>query len=217
MELLTKMMALAVALQATTALAQTPFHVPEKKAEAAAASTTASKRVNVSIVSATIGPCKADGKKWDGIGNAPAGAAAQIAKLLLDDNPYTGIAQALAGITMASTDKPDPYGFVEVAVDGEFKPNLKRNLYPDGKIVKDTFTPQFPTNEWRAIPLDRGTRFRVTLIDKDIAQDDPIGTVEINDRDLRAALEAEKVYQVKVADQSQNQVLFIGLSVREAK
>ena len=42
---------------------------------------------------------------------------------------------------------------------------------------------------------------------------DPIGVAEINYEDVVAALESEQVYQVKVADQTDNQLLFVGISV----
>ena len=56
-------------------------------------------------------------------------------------------------------------------------------------------------------------RLRVTVIDEDLWEDDPIGVAEINYDDVVAALEAGEVYQVKVAEQTQNQLLFVGISV----
>jgi hypothetical protein len=41
----------------------------------------------------------------------------------------------------------------------------------------------------------------------------PIGVAVINFQDIQKALEEQKIYQVPVADQTENQILFIGIEV----
>ena len=50
-------------------------------------------------------------------------------------------------------------------------------------------------------------------MDKDIPSDELMGVCEINEQDLIAALLAQNVYQLNVAEQTKNQLLFLGISV----
>jgi len=191
------------------------------------------KTVSVEVLSALIGPSKVDGSKWDGIGHVKPEVQQQVQRIAAQKvvalaglavgvaaAPYTAAVSLMSGIGtsfLSKEDKPDPYGTVEVAVDNEYQPAMKRDLYPRGGFEKDTFMPSFPDGAFQRIPLKKGTRFRVTLWDKDLTKSDFIGKAEITYDDLVAALNAGKIYQVMVADQTQNQLLFIGIAVRPAK
>ncbi|MBS2033074.1 MAG: hypothetical protein JST54_34695 [Deltaproteobacteria bacterium] len=185
------------------------------------------KFVRVEILSALVGPCKVDGTKWDGMGKCDAGAQDKIAKLLPSKmaalaaaasglNPAGAATTILASVStgvLAKEDKPDPYGIVEVAVGDDWKSDLKFGLLSEKKPAKDNFAPEFPPHEVK-VPLEKGTRFRVQMFDKDLTKSDDIGRAEIGYDDLVAALNAGKIWQVPVADQTQNQLLFIGIEVR---
>ncbi len=185
--------------------------------------------VTVEILNALIGPCKADGTKWDGIGHCDKKAQSQMTQLtsqqvvgavLKNFNLYgqaAAIMQGMGGSILSKEEKPDPFGTVEVCTDNEFHPDLKHNFFPKGVFLKDTYTPDFPNYEFKQIPLNKGTRLRITLWDKDLTKDDFIGKAELTYDDLVAALKAGKIFQVMVADQTQNQLLFVGISVRPGK
>jgi hypothetical protein len=64
------------------------------------------------------------------------------------------------------------------------------------------------------VPLSEGTRIRVQLVDDDEPlDDDQMGIFEINYKDFVAALEAQQVHHVNVAEQTNRQILFVGIAV----
>jgi hypothetical protein len=117
---------------------------------------------------------------------------------------------------MSGLDKPEPFGIVDVAVNGQYIPKLEACLFRScSKGLERTYTPIFNLPAYQNVPLEEGTRFKVTLYSKNriVPKPSPIGVVVINSKDLQKALDAEKIYQVSVADQTQNQILFIGIEV----
>lgn len=58
-------------------------------------------------------------------------------------------------------------------------------------------------------------RVRLSLLDEDLVNHDAIGVVELNAWDLDAAVKANQVFHVRVDDQANGQVLFVGISVRQ--
>jgi hypothetical protein len=56
-------------------------------------------------------------------------------------------------------------------------------------------------------------RILVELWDDDLVNDDPIGAAEINSTDLMDALVAQQKFYVRVDDQTEGQLLFLGISV----
>jgi hypothetical protein len=172
-------------------------------------------KVSIAIVNATVGPVKFGNKSWDCCAKVPADMGVRVAKLLLATvAPQEELAALVAAPFLAGEAAPDPFGWADVAINGEYVPRLRHSFFPPGQCKRNTFTPIFPSFEWRDIPLDAGTRIKVTLFDKDLVKNDDIGVAEINHADLVAALRAQKIYQVKVAEQTQNQLLFVGISVR---
>jgi hypothetical protein len=163
--------------------------------------------VHVSILGALIGPSKADGRPWDGPGHVDPESMSKVISALAKTNAYAAATTVVLGLSMDALSKPDPYGYAELLA-----PNpVARVDLP--LMYKDTFTPGWSSAEFSDVALRKGARIRVTLVDKDLSNDDLIGTVELTRNDLRAALEAGTVYPVRVAEQSANQVLFINVSV----
>lgn len=187
------------AYASSPAAAPTPPAVPAPPPEPAT--------VRVAILSALIGPSKADGHTWDGPGHVSPETSRKVVGALAAANPYAAAAAVLAGLSMGALEKPDPYGYAELIVAGR-SARLELPM-----TFRDTFTPQWAGAEFAGVPLRDNARIRVTLIDKDLEDDDPIGTVELAAEDLRAALHSGHVYPVQVADQSQNQLLFVSVSV----
>jgi hypothetical protein len=177
-------------------------------------------KVTVQIVSATIGPSKFGGGKWHGFGQVEQGLINKIAVgLAAETGGFSLVLSALSTPALQNS-APDPWGWVEVAIDGEFMPPLKHAFYANSKeIIRKTFTPSFQNCEYTNVPLNEGTRFKVNLWNNHsiLGKDEPIGVAEINMKDLVTALEAQKIYQVQVADQTQNQLLFLGIEVRASK
>ncbi|MDW8251540.1 MAG: C2 domain-containing protein, partial [Myxococcales bacterium] len=79
---------------------------------------------------------------------------------------------------------------------------------------QDTFHPTWTGIVFDQVPLVEGLRLRIQLFDADdIGSDDPIGTAELTYEDVVAALSYEQVLHVRVYEQTQGQLLFVGISV----
>ena len=176
-----------------------------------------SKIVSVQIVNSTIGPSKIDGSHWSGTGKVSPAVSTQLAQLLLGANPYTGVVGLLSGSLITGSGKPAPFGEVEVAINGQYYPKLQARLVNTKRELERTYTPIFHLPAYQNVPLDEGTRFKITLYSKILInpKPTPIGVAVINYDDLLKALQEEKIYQVPVGDQTQNQILFIGIEVNE--
>jgi hypothetical protein len=172
------------------------------------------KLVSVQIVNATIGPSKVDGSRWSGAGKVSSSVTTKLAQLLLSGNPYTGVIGLLGSSLMSTSGKPAPYGIVDVAVNGQYYPKFRTNL-ASFRQAERTYTPIFQLPAYTAVPFDDGTRFKITLYSKNLLnpQPTPIGVAVINYSDLLKAYKEQKIYQVPVADQTENQLLFIGIEV----
>lgn len=179
-----------------------------------AGSEESSQRVVVTIEGAMIGPTKAGGDSWDFDGaGLDANSKAQLAKALIGSNPYAEAAAILSGPIVQTVSKPDPYG--KATLEGAGLEGMERVLAAKEEAVQDTFTPIWPHRaEWTGVRLNRDVRIRLELKDDDLFEDDPIGVAILNTDHLRAALEAKTVYHVEVADQTQNQILFVDIAVR---
>lgn len=164
---------------------------------------------HVTIVSALIGPAKASGDVWDGTGGKLDHEAVRlIAGALAASNPATAISMAMAPIIESGVEPPDVFGVAEV---------FTRYRTSQYKLPKrnDTFSPSWAVDVSR-VPLSADTRIRIKLTDSDDFGDDDVGVVEINADDLVRARDAARVYPIVVAEQSQNQILIINVSVRAA-
>jgi hypothetical protein len=165
-------------------------------------------RVKVSIASALIGPAKVDGTHWDGPGKQVDRATiSKLSSALAGVNAYAAAATIMADLAQAALDKPDPKG---LAVLETAQGPQTRDLT---MFFRDTFTPQWAAVTFDRIDLASDPRIRLVLADHDAFQDDAIATVEIGRSAMEAAARGGQIYQVPVADQSLNQLLFVGISV----
>jgi hypothetical protein len=165
-------------------------------------------RVKVSIVSALIGPAKVDGTHWDGPGKQVDRATiSKLSSALAGVNAYAAAATIMADLAQTALDKPDPKGLAVLeTAQGTQMQDLTM-------FFRDTFTPQWAAVTFDRIDLSSDPRIRLILADHDAFQDDAIATVEIGRGAMEAAARAGQIYQVPVADQSLNQLLFVGISV----
>jgi hypothetical protein len=167
--------------------------------------------LTIEVVSALIGPSKVDHTEWDGPGKIPDSVVTGLAAAL-GAGQFAPVLSYMATEAAKAVSKPDPFGFMEVNAEGQWV------SYQGLVTVDDTFTPQWPGPPgWTGVPYSKSLRIRVNLSDEDVAYDDPIGVAEINGSDIAAAWAAQKVYQVRVAEQTSNQILYIGISVTESK
>jgi hypothetical protein len=174
------------------------------------------KFVTIEIVGATVAPFKADQTPWDGIGTINEEVIEGLGKALASTNPYTSVIAYLAGPivngALDAFDKPDPYGNAKVFVSGSWSAPI--TLASRDGAIDDTFTPQWSDPpSWNHIPLDSNLRVQVSLTDADLSNDDGIGVAEIPHDEIVAALTGQTIRQVNVATQTQNQLLFVGISV----
>jgi hypothetical protein len=173
----------------------------------------------VSITGVVVGQCKINGAEWDDP-NAIVSQQSiqQMASALAgpENQAYVDAVGILANYAGSVFSKPDPYGTGELFVDGAWQYQIA--LATSADAIQDTFTPSWPASpQWPNVHLDDDAlRLRVTLWDDDAPfSDDPIGAAEIPVSELRAARDAGKIVQVKVNDQTNSQLLFVGISVAQ--
>jgi len=167
--------------------------------------------VRLTLLNATLGPAKYDRRPWDGPGGSVSPKVMEkLASALSSINPYAAVASVMGLVAVDSLAKPDPLGDADL-FDGA-TPRERYRL--SRRDQRDTFTPSWdgpPT--WANVRLAPTTRLRVHILDRDQFHDDEVGTAEIGYGDLVEALQSGHVHQVRVSEQTQRQVLFLGISV----
>jgi hypothetical protein len=166
--------------------------------------------IGIELVNATIGPSKFSGAKWDGYGQVSTDVAAALATALTMPEPNAVIAMLASSFATRPFEAPDVFG-VACVFSGATCIE-KRPLASREHSRQDTLTPQFRAS-WHRVELRPGVSVRVRLVDADVAEHDLIADAEIPFAELEAALRSGSVYQVNVADQTQNQLLFLGIRV----
>ncbi len=181
---------------------------PSVGSDAPPPSTPSPVKVTVIIEGAVVAPSKVDRDCWDTIFCSISKSEWTAVISAAGGGLYSGVLGALAQVVIGATAKPDPFG--ELSVLGG--PNFPKPLI----LVKrqDTFTPGWGDG-WVNLEIDTGTRLRVELWDADVQFDDFIGTAHLDYSDLMAALNSGKVHHVPVGNQTNNQLLFIDISVVE--
>ena len=162
--------------------------------------------VTITLTGATIGPVKMGGQPWDGLPSKKgAKVATQVAKALLSKTPHGAVMSILAGPAMLGIKFPDPVGYVELYVNG-----VMRRRMPLRKR-RNTLTPLWNI-VFKDVPI-KSSHLRISLMDKDFAHDDAMGTAQIGQIEFEASLADGKVHQVNIADQTNSQILFVSIIV----
>jgi hypothetical protein len=171
--------------------------------------------VTVELQSALVGPGKVTRELWDADGSeVPTETWSQLATALAGANPYVAASALLVNPVLAGTKAPDPYGTARLDIGQGI--GLTYQLADRSSNMEDTYRPAWPNPiVWFNVPLDQSLRLKVEVTDEDLVNDDSIGIAEITKAQLLDALASGKVYQVPVADQTDNQLLFLGISVRQ--
>jgi hypothetical protein len=167
--------------------------------------------VNVEMRQALLGPSKVGGNAWDGLGRLDDNGRSLVVTALGKADPVAELAVVFANPALAALEKPDPGGSVR-CMSGPVE--LQRLELPK---VQDTFTPIWSGAVLPRVPLAPATRLEVDLWDQDLAVDDPMGTSTITYAELVSALREGTVHHVRVAEQTNHQVLFVDVSVTGAR
>ncbi|MCU0687983.1 MAG: hypothetical protein MUF34_38020 [Polyangiaceae bacterium] len=171
-------------------------------------------RVRITVVDATIAPYRANGEAWDGFGRAPLSLVQTLGRVLAPpgrppEGPALGAAVAtlLAEAALSGLEAPDPGGWAELYAGG-----FPRRLALPTR--NNTLRPLWDRVEWVGVPFRRDLRMRLSLEDvDDFSANEAVGIVELGYDDLARAYESGQIYQVRLAERSSNQWLFVGVSV----
>lgn len=180
----------------------------ERQRQAQEARDRADSSRTVSVVGALVAPGKEDGTQWDGMGSkVDAQLARGVVEALAESNPYTAVLGIMAGPAANALEKPDVGGSAQLYLNGQ----------PMGDAIlleknQDAFTPQWSNAGWTNVDIHRAS-LRIELIERDIANDDPMGIIVIDAKHLEAAVDAGGVTPIPVSDQTNGQVLFLNISV----
>ncbi len=168
--------------------------------------------VSVQLRQALVAPTKTAGARWDGPPLPDLGVIGLVADALGKTNAYSAVANLLASPVVAAFERPDPVGLARVMIGGSLI--LEQPLETAGG---DTLTPLFSATPPLRVPFVPSAHVEVTLWDHDdITQDDPIGAANLSYDDLLAALRAGNQHPVRVADQTNQQLLFLDILVYAA-
>jgi hypothetical protein len=195
--------------------------VPDGGPDTAPPTGYAGRFVTVSLEDCVVGPGKADQTPWDpsltGVSMIPSKVYSDLATALGAIDPVAAVVGVLAGPTLTgaitASQKPDVYGTVRLDIGAKIGDEYW--LIERGLQMDDSFRPAFPSGSiYQHVPIDADIRIRFNLFDADaLDDDDAIGIAVVNSVDLKAALAAQKKYEVDVSDQTSNQLVFIGISV----
>jgi len=166
--------------------------------------------VNVEFRQALIGPSKVGGAAWDGPGRLDSSAQGFLALALRAVNPYAAAVDVFANPAIAALERPEPRGRARCIVNGI------RAQQVDLVAQNNTLTPIWKDARLVRMPLGPSTRIELDFYDKDLLSDEPMGAATITYAQLVAALRAGATYRVRVAEQTNNQVLFVDISVDAA-
>ncbi|WP_437804511.1 hypothetical protein [Sorangium sp. So ce693] len=168
--------------------------------------------VQVIVRDAVIAPSKSDGRVWDGFGSIPQDQLEGLGALMRSGHPVAiaaNVVTAVGSIAGHGVAAPEPYGAAELFVAGQsWGP---RTLDRQGQ--RDTCIALWDGAMWDRVPLSPAVHISGQLFDRDLEYPDSIGNFVINYGHLVEALQARRVYPVKVDDQTWGQVLLVGIEV----
>jgi hypothetical protein len=173
-----------------------------------------SKVITIRILDAVIGPGKADGTQWDGMGTVPQDVIDMVAGFI-STGSLEGIVSYLTGVAVSTLSKPDPLGTAIIDNGNGFDIAGLVVLANEGNNTEDTFTPIWPNGgkKWGPVPFVPSVKFQFIIYDEDLVNNDDIGVALVDFDDLMAAWADGNKYWVNVADQTSRQLIAIGLTV----
>lgn len=189
----------------------TPFQPPNVPARPTDAT--------VMVESALVNAKKFDDRCWDpGCDEEQTRAAFQkcaaIAGMLdPPDKLYYDAFAVLAPMAMGVWSNPDTYGHAYVFSNGAYSAPVTLTVQRN----KDNLTPQWGV-QFSHVVLSPNSALRLEFWDADpdipfTNGDDPMGIVTISGEELMQAAQGRRTHRVNVAKQTNNQVLFVNISV----
>lgn len=162
--------------------------------------------VNVHVRGAAVGP-----GDWDGLTAAvPAITDTAIAAMAAYDPFAAGVGVATLEATVAGYGPPDVVGNATLTAGGQ------RTIVALPR-VENSFTPLWTASSFTNVLLAPGTTLQVRLVDDDpLNDDDPIGEVVIDDRQLRRALHTRGPLRIDTAEATGNQLVWVAVEVTPA-
>ena len=183
-----------------------------RSAAAALASGAGEEIVTFRLVDAMISPTRIDGRPWDMATPLADPAARERVVTAMDHASDAKVAYESASAVLGRLDHSGGRPDVSGAASLDFGNGRPETREIEGG--KDTLTPRFVA-EWDHVPLTNWTSVRMYFVDKDGGREDDIGAVELSALDLAAALkDTGTVHHVRVDDQTNGQILFVGISVK---
>lgn len=177
-------------------------------------------KVDIAFLGALIAPTKHDSRTWDATFGFKKVPTQNLASLLMPGVAQATIVQTILEGAPKGSVAPDVIGTIkqvgETSKGYESIASTPIGLATRLTVTRDSYTPVF-TTEYQSWPIFKTTRFRIRLWDKDLSDNDAIGTVEITPDDIQKAIDAGTPVWINVADQSQNQLLYIQISAIKAK
>jgi hypothetical protein len=173
------------------------------------------KFVTVQVIGALIGPGTYSHEPWDADGTQISTETWQkLAAALSSTNPYLAASALVVNPVLAGTKAPDPFGTARLDIGQGIGTTYE--LANNSNNPEDTYLPVWPgLAVWQHVPIEESLRLQVKIEDEDLINHDGIGVAEITKQDLLDALASGQTYQVPVARQTNDQLLFIGISVRQ--
>ncbi len=164
--------------------------------------------VDVAVTGAVLYPVDVNNQDWDGPGGGTIDDLQALDQYLGGSNAtYLGVAELLNDWFS----DPDPYGWADLAVDGEWLEDLRQDL----PTQSDTLEPTWSGAGWTEVPLDDATYVGVSLRDEDLVEDCPVGDVQIGPDDLRAAYDEDGDVYVDTHEQGDGLILFVRVRVSD--
>ncbi|RXJ79343.1 hypothetical protein [Arcobacter sp. F2176] len=179
------------------------------------------KYINLTVLGAVIAPTKIDKTTWDKGGIKIDNASSNlISEMLTTGIPVSSIMNTIGNNAAKGTAAPDVIGYIQLI--GSSLKNISNIAWTpivlatkSYALSKDSYTPSFNAG-YKNWPLFKENRFRIVLWDADLFDDDPIATVELTYNDVMNAIKVGKTTWINVAEQGNNQLLFIQISASES-
>ena len=183
--------------------------------------------VTVQLVESVLSPIKRgpNPAAWDccasgeDVKKASDGLAKLAAMGISSGEPNTmaisaGIAVVSAGAPSAgkATSLPDPFGIARLKVPSGEVPAIRIDSGTDSVVASWHQEGSSAPVEWKNVRLDDDVRLEVQVLDRDIAQHDQIGSVELTKANLVAAYRSGGKYYVLNAQENSG-ILFTAVSV----
>ena len=165
-----------------------------------------------------IAPGKVGNRPWDSKTSISPTAAAVVSELMLPGSGATASAviSAVGKTAPQGTAAPDVIGYI-VHKGTTTKALAKIAGTPLALALRsnktqDSYTPRFFAS-YEGWPVYEGTKFQIQLWDADLFNDDHIAVVELNQAQLLAVADQNEPVWIDVSYQSQNQLLYLLVSV----